>query len=103
MFENGIPTASIVELVNLIRNGELQDNIPRAIKLSLWIAGSTVETFFPTLVDLVFADADLTVGAVCQRILDQTPSHGDVQAEAINVDLLIAIAQLAALLLQGKK
>ena len=103
MFENNIPSASIVELVNLIRNGQLQDNIPRAIRLSLWIAGSTVETFFPTITEMMFAQEVNNIQSVSQRIIEQAPAESDVQASAMNVDLLIAIAQLASLLLQGKK
>lgn len=101
MFDSTFPTDKIKELVALIKAGEATSDIPRTLKLALWIAGSSLETFYPMLKDMVFSQSD-TVDQLCQNVVAEAPEEGEVSANAISPLLMIAIARLAAKLLQGK-
>jgi hypothetical protein len=105
-FDNTFPIDKIKELVQLIRAGEALNDIPRTIKLALWIAGSTLETFYPMLSETVFGNAEYqTVESLCKAIDNEAPDSfdGEVSTQAMNPLLLIAIARLLAKLLEGKK
>jgi len=104
MFDSTIPIEEITELVTIIREGKLQDDIPHALKLALWIAGSTLETFFESM--SVTQLSSHTLDSVCQNILNVAPAqleNDEVGTESISPELIMAIVRLATLLLAGRK
>ena len=103
MFENIIPTDKLIELTTLLKNGGLKTDLPRVLKLALWISGSTIETFYPAIENFVSSLEEETPETLAAQIVQEGPEEGEVSANAINPLLFLLIARLAAQLLQGKK
>ena len=106
MFDTTLPVDQVKELVALIREGNLKENVPQALKLGFWILGSTLETFYPAQQeDDVEALEQCDLDGCCRNVLDRSApflSSEVVSAQALSPELLLAIYELVMMLLEKK-
>ena len=111
MFPSEVPTILILEFVSMLRSGSFKSDPIKAIKLALWISGSTLETFFPSINDLSFAmNADATpdeqVEQLSAAIVAEFPDESEASATSISEvspNTLAMIAKLGSIWVAGNK
>lgn len=100
-FPDEFPAAEVMKFVELVRSGDFRKNQVELIKLGLWIAGCTLETFFnqPKAVAILRARSPEYYAGQVDAL---APKEGEVTANMIDPALIMAIIRLIMSLLEKK-
>lgn len=103
-FPDQFPAAEVMKFVELVRSGDFRKNQMELIKLGLWIAGCTLETFFEQgqSASILRARSPEYYAGQVDALAPLPGKEGEVSAQMIDPALIIAIIKLIMSLLEKK-